>query len=160
MRLLIMIAFAVLMVFPSVLRAQSQELRKGFMLGKSKTEKAYEQLSQEHARTLLTATDNDQKKALGQWFELLQEMEDYSESINFNLDGLKLLLHVFWNADGSIAHIGYFLQPESRNIKEENLSAFFSSFVRQYPPDTDLQSDKKFSHYTGVSFPTFNKRKQ
>lgn len=128
-----------------------QELRKAFVLGAN--EEAYEQLSREHARTLLAVSDNDPQEALSNWLTTMRDIEEYAESIDFDIKGLKVLLHVFWNADGSIAHIGYFILPDSRNYQQENLSALLASFVRQYTPQ--FKSDRKFSHYTNVSFPTF-----
>jgi hypothetical protein len=133
----------------------AQNMRKAFILGEN--EEQYDQLRTEHARTLLTVFDNNQEEALQAWFQLLEKMEAYSEKINFEVDGLKLYLNVFWNADGSIAYIGALPKPDSKNVKKEDLVAFFSSFIRQYTPD-GLTSDRKFSHYTSVAFPTFARK--
>lgn len=133
----------------------AQNMRKAFILGEN--EEQYDQLRTEHARTLLTVFDNNQEEALQSWFQLLQKMEGYSQKINFDVDGLKLYLNVFWNADGSIAYIGALPKPDSKNVKKEDLVAFLSSFIRQYTPDGPT-SDRKFSHYTSVAFPTFAKK--
>lgn len=133
----------------------AQDLRKAFILGENEVQ--YDQLRTEHARTLLAVFDNNQEAALESWFQLLQKMEVYSERINFDVNGLKLYLNVFWNADGSIASIGALPKPDSKNVKTEDMLAFFSSFIRQYTPEGPT-SDRKFSHYTSVAFPTFAKK--
>lgn len=135
--------------------AYAQALPPVFELGKN--EQAYDKLSQEYARTLLAVSDNDMKKALNNWLELVKSIQDYASAIQFNINGLKVWLHVFWREDGAIDHLGYFLLPDSRFIKPEELNAFFASFVRQY--QGTLQSDRKFSHYTSATFPTFVNKK-
>lgn len=129
----------------------AQDLKKAFALGEN--EEAYEALSKEHARTLLVVSDNDPTEALANWLNTMRSLEDYARSIDFDIKGLKVLLHVFWNEDGSIRNIGYFILPDSRNYAQEDLSALLASFARQYT--SELTSDRKFSHYTNVSFPTF-----
>jgi hypothetical protein len=127
-----------------------------FLMGQN--EEAYEKLCQEHARTLLAVSDNDMKKALNNWLEFVKSVQDYAGSIKYDIKGLKVRIHVFWNADGAISNIGYFVMPNSRNFKTEELNAFFGSFIRQY--HSNLHSDKKFSHYTSATFPTFVDKKE
>lgn len=130
---------------------QAQNVKKAFVLGDN--EEAYETLSREHARTLLAVSENDPSEALANWFETMRALEQYAASIDFDINGLRVLMHIFWNENGTIRNIGYFIMPDSRNYKEENLSALFASFARQHT--SELTSDRKFSHYTNVSFPTF-----
>ncbi len=148
------------MLFAPLLSAQS--MRAAFQLGRN--EAAYEKLCQEYMRTLPAVSGNDMTSALGSWFELMREIENYAKSINVDIKGVKMQMHVFWNADGSVAHIGYFILPDSRNVPEEDMTALFSSFIRDYNLrlskglEPVATSDKKFSHYTGVTFPTFIER--
>lgn len=135
--------------------ANGQELPAVFVLGED--EAAYERLTNVFPRTLLAVTSNDLDEAFKSWLELMGEIDRYSKTINFEIKGMKLWLHVFWNEDGTIAHIGFFFLPNSRNIKEDEVKAFFSSFIRQYKPV--LKSDRKFSHYTSVSFPVIAEKK-
>jgi hypothetical protein len=81
-------------------------------------------------------------------------METYADAIQFNLKGLKLWIHIFWNEKGEINHIGYFVHPESRQIDKKEMSAFFSAFSR-LAAKPDFKSGMKISHYTSASFPTF-----
>ncbi len=121
-------------------------------------EARHQKLVEDHPRSLLAVADNDPKAALGDWLSFLQNIETYAASINYDLKGVQLYLHAFWDTDGSIDALGYFLQPESRNVPEEELSVFFRKFIENYEPK--LISEKKFSHYTSVSFPTFVERGQ
>ncbi len=133
-------------------QGQAQEaMPKVFLMGEN--EKAYEQLTQDYAQSLLEVCNNDMDMAFEQWLDMVKEMEKYAEKIKFDLKGVKLRLHVFWAADGKIDHIGYLLRSDSRNINTAELSAFFSSFINRYK--LNKTSEKKFSHYTGATFPTF-----
>lgn len=138
-----------------VLPVSAQQLPPAFLLGED--EKAYEALCEAHPRTLVGVSNNDMDTALKSWFSLIQEMEEYANTAQFKIDGLKLWLHVFWAPDGTIDHIGFFPLPNSRFIKTDELKALFSSFIRHYKPV--LQSERPFSHYTSASFPVLLDRK-
>ncbi len=127
-----------------------------FVMGKH--EAGYEELTQTYKQSLLEACGNDMKMAFDKWLEMMQQMEAYADEIDYNIDGVKVLMHVFWNENGSIAHLGYFLRPNSRNVPAEELTAFFKSFIRQYK--FPVSSERKFAHYTKASFPTFTERAQ
>lgn len=75
------------------------------------------------------------------------------KKINFDVKGVKVRLHVFWDADGAIDHIGYVMRTNSRNVRAEEFSALLSTFSRQYT--FPVTSKQKFSHYTIATFPTF-----
>lgn len=135
--------------------ANAQSLPAVFVLGEQ--EAAYEKLCEQHSRTLLAASNNDMDQALKNWFELLQAIDKHAQTINYDIKGLKVWLHVFWNPDGSISNIGFFMMPNSRNFKPEEIKALFSSFMRQYK--SSFKSDKPFSHYTSANFPAFIQRK-
>lgn len=139
----------------SVLLSQAQ-LPAVFLLGQD--EAAYEKLNVEHPRNLLVVSGNDTGKALNHWLDFILTIQEHAENVKYDINGLKVFLHVFWNEDGSIKHIGYFVKPDSRNFKPDELRAFFGTFIRAYKPK--FSSDKKFSHYTTASFPTLIERKQ
>ena len=111
----------------------AQDMRRSFILGENET--AFDELRDKYARTLLTVCNNNQEEAITNWFKLLQKVEAYGEKIDFDLNGVKLYINVFWKADGNIAHIGILPMSNSKNVKHENLVAFFSSFIRQYVPE-------------------------
>ena len=101
-------------LFASTLLAQTQEMPAVFKLGEN--EKGYEALNQAYSQTLLEVSNFDTQKAFDTWMGMMREMEEYSKKIRFDIKGVKLWLHVFWNEDGSVSHIGYLLRPDSRNI--------------------------------------------
>ena len=136
----------------TTLQAQQANTPKVFTLGES--EQSYEGLNQAYSKTLLEATNGDIKLAFDQWLLMMKEMDEYAEQIRFNLNGVKLWLHVFWGAGGKIDHIGYLLRSDSRNVDEAEIKAFFSSFMNRYT--FPIKSDKPFNHYTGATFPTFS----
>jgi hypothetical protein len=129
---------------------QAQEIPRAFVLGTNEAQ--HEKLIQEHKQMLWEVHD----KASQEWLEMMKHMEAYADSINYNIDGIKVLLHVFFNADGSIAHIGYFIRPNSRNVPASELTAFFAEFSKQY--QFSITSNQKFVAYAKASFPTYEER--
>jgi hypothetical protein len=123
---------------------------KVFILGEH--EKAYEQLNLEYSVMLLTACKGNMETAYQKWLSMLNEMEAYATSINYDIKGVKVWLNVFWNVDGTIKHIAYHLKQNSRNIDTAEFTAFLSSFINHYK--FPLVSDQKYSHYGSASFPT------
>jgi hypothetical protein len=123
-----------------------------FEIGKD--EQIYRNTCESYPETLLTWKKDDYTQSALLWFDFLKSMETYAESIQFNLNGLKLWLHIFWNERGGIDYIGYFIHPESRQIDKMELNAFLSSFTR-LADKPDFKSGMKISHYTSASFPTF-----
>ena len=141
-------------LFASTLVAQTQDMPAVFKLGDY--EEGYEALNQAYSQTLLEVSDFDTQKAFDTWMGMMREMEDYSKKIRFDIKGIKVWLHVFWNEDGSISHIGYLLRPDSRNIDALELAAFFKTFMGRYK--LPVSSSKKFSHYTGANFPIYSEK--
>lgn len=131
-------------------------LPKAFLLGDH--ERQFEKLTMDYETLLLTAANNDMDAAFSKWIRMISEMENYSESIGYDLKGIKMWMNIFWEPDGTIAHIAFFLKPNSRNVDVEELKAFFSSFARHYT--FPLSCDSKYSHYGSASFPTFTGKKK
>lgn len=125
-----------------------------FQLGEN--EALYEELNQSHSQTLLEVANYDTRAAFSNWVSMLQDMEKHANKLRFDLKGAQLWLHVFWNADGTISHIGYLPRPDSRNISPAELTAFFKTFAKKY--QFPLASNKKFSHYTGANFPVYSEK--
>ncbi len=90
--------------------------------------------------------------AYEKWTDMLVAMEDYAESIGFDINGLKTYLYIFWNADGSFRHLAFYPKANSRNIPNEELLAFFKAFVKEY--QLPIKAIEGFSHYGSASFPT------
>lgn len=149
---LILILF--LPVFSSVY-GQQTDRPAVFQLGEN--EQMYNDLAQEYSQTLLEAAGNDLQSAFNQWLELMLKMEDFSEQIKYDINGIKIWFHVFFNSDGSIDHIGYLLRDDSRNADPSELNAFFKSFMNK-GHKIAVSSSKKFSFYTGATFPTYVQR--
>lgn len=123
-----------------------------FQLGGN--EQLYNDLAQEYSQTLLEAAGNDLQLAFNHWLDLMVKVESYAEQIKYDVNGIKLWLHVFFNADGSVEHIGYLLRDDSKNVDTSELSAFFKSFYNK-GNKIAVTSSKNFSFYTGVTFPTY-----
>lgn len=144
----------ILVGLPLLITAQSSKMDQVFLLGEE--EARYEQLTSIHSQSLLEATSGDIEAALNSWLAMQQAMDAYAAQINYDINGVKVWLHVFWDADGSIAHLGFLLRPDSRLVDQNELKAFFAGFIEQY--QLPVQSDRKFSHYTGAAFPTLSQR--
>lgn len=130
-------------------QSDNQELPKVFLLGQH--ESAYNEAAIAHSTLLLEVCDNNLRTAHEKWHSMLMEMQAYSEQIDFNINGVRIWIHVFWEPNGSINHIGYYLKPQSRNISTAELTAFFKSFSNNY--QFPLIETRKYSHYGSASFP-------
>jgi len=139
---------------PAALESQDGDVPSVFLIGQNET--TYEKLMTDHETMLLTVCENDMNRAYGKWVDVLTQMESYSENQEFDLKGVKLWLNVFWNEDGSIQHVVYHPKPNSKNMKTEDLSNFFTAFIDVY--NNDIKSVYKFSHYGSAAFPTFPQR--
>lgn len=149
----IIVSLCVVLLSCTGLFAQ-EPLPAAFELG-TVNEKAYEQLTQDYNQSLLEVAGFDMTKAFDQWVGLMKEVDAYAAKINYDLKGVQAFLQVFWSPDGTIDHIGYLLRPDSRNFtdkEKQELTAFFSSFARNHK--FALKGNRKFNHYTEVTFPT------
>lgn len=121
-----------------------------FVLGDQ--EKEFEALQMEYEYSLLSVCNNDYDSSFVHWVMMLKQMEEFGDSIDFDLKGIKMWVQVFWDPDGSIRHIGYYLKPNSKNIRKEEMAAFFKGFINHYK--SPLVTTRKYSNYASANFPT------
>ena len=115
-------------------------------------EKQYEQLITDNQAQLLNVCNNDMEQAFRIWMGMIVSMEEYAETVDYDINAVRFWVHVFWNKDGSINKIGYHLRPNSRQVDDVQFRAFLDSFAGQYK--LPVRADDGFSHYTTVAFPT------
>lgn len=132
------------------------QLAKVFVLGEG--EERYEQLTSTYTQTLLGASQNDIEVAFSRWLDMMRAMDAHAEKVNFNLKGVKVWFHVFWSENGNIDYLGFLLRPDSRYVDVAELKAFFSDFIANY--QLSVRADRKFSHYTGATFPTISEKSE
>lgn len=132
----------------------AQDIPAAFSLDKN--EQAHRTLIKSHPKTLLDAANDDLKVVFEQWLHLMHDIDKYSEEVKFDIKGVRVWLDIFFAADGSIEHIAFILRPDSRNIDEAELRAFFSAFTRKHK--LDLTYAEGFHHYSGANFPTLGLR--
>ena len=130
-------------------------LPKVFLLGDH--EEAYNKTMSKYNTTLLDVCNDNVDVAFDKWIEVAQNMELTAQVEGINLNGVKLLLYVLWNEDGSISHLGYYLQSNSRNINNEKLVAFLEVFISSYK--IQLDANERYYHYARASFPLICKKK-
>ena len=112
----------------------------------------FENLSATYNKGLLDVCENDIKKAHQEWSSMLSEIEAFAATQNFDINGVKMWLKVFWNADGSIEHIAFHLKPSSKNIDRVKMQNFLEDFANSY--GNNLKSTFSYSQYSSASFPT------
>ena len=124
---------------------------RAFLIGEN--EEHFELLVSEHSEQLLNVCNNSMDKAYESWVALLKDLEGFASDREFDLNGTKIWINIFWNADGSVRNIVYYPKPNSKNMDFELLSNFLSEFASSY--QFALKNEKPFSHYGSASFPTF-----
>ena len=127
-----------------------------FLIGEH--EDKYMALSKQHPAIFASIYQNDIDRAFRGYADMLMDMEDYADRIRFDIKGVKLWFNIYFNADGTIQHLAFFPKPNSRNVPEEHLVAFFRSFVQQYR--LPVTAEKNFQHSASAAFPTFFHREQ
>lgn len=130
---------------------QSTGIPEVFLIGEY--EDQYLALAQHHPEVFLSVYHNNIDQAFKGWSELLMDIEDYAADTKFDIKGVKLWLNVYFNADGTISNLAFYPKPNSRNIPQDQLVAFFKNFVRQYRFTETYTTG--FQHSSGASFPTF-----
>lgn len=125
-------------------------LPKVFQIGEY--EEQYGLLYEIYHDILLTVCNDDMKLAFDKWMYMIAEMEDYAHKIDFDLNGVKIWLKVFWNEDGSIRYISYYRKPNSINKDTAELSAFLTSFMNAF--QMPIKSKVKYTHNGSAQFPT------
>lgn len=130
------------------------ELPKAFLI--SEDDNAYSELVSATPTLLLDVCNGEMDYAYKKWMYMLADLEEFAESVNFDVKGLKIWINVFFNPDGSIAHIVYYPKPTSKNIEYSTFTNLLNSFSKEY--QIDLMSNKGYVHYGSASFPTFVKQ--
>jgi len=105
------------------------------------------------ADILLNIDGLNMSQAYTVWLSMLSDLESYADDRNFDINGLKLWMNVYWNEDGSIRQIIFYPKPNSRNIDFEKFSSFMNGFANDY--SLQLNHTSCFSHFGSASFPTF-----
>ena len=131
--------------------AQQSVLPEVFLIGEH--EDRYLDLSQQHPGSFMTLYNNDINLAYKGWSEFLMDVEDYALDLDFDLKGVKIWINIYFNDDGTISNLAFFPKPNSRNVPNEQLVAFFRNFIHQY--HLIEATDIGFQHSASASFPTF-----
>lgn len=128
-----------------------ENLPKVFLIGEH--DKAYAEMLETKPELLLNVCEGKMDSAFQVWGNLLVEMEQKALEQNFEINGIKVWINIFWGPDGRIKHISYYPKPNSKNLDYHEFSTFLYEFVATYQPQ--LTYSKSFAHYGSTSFPTF-----
>ncbi|HHB78077.1 MAG TPA: hypothetical protein ENK85_02445 [Saprospiraceae bacterium] len=132
----------------------SDNLPLVFVLGEHAEQ--YDAMTEQYSNMLLDECKGDMQSAYSKWMGMLKEMEAYAKEINYDIDGIQIWMNVFWNKDGSVKHIAYYLKPESKVVPLDELTAFIKSFAKQYK--FPVLAQNQYVHYGHAFFPTTPKR--
>ena len=152
--LFLLITCAISGLQAQIAESKTNTIQKIFQLGED--ENIYDELVKGYPLSLLEASNNDVKVAFDKWIGVLEDMQNYADKIRYNIKGVKLRLHVFWNENGSIDHLGYLLREDSKNVNDAELKAFLKTFVSR--SQMDIESVRKYSFYTTATFPVYAER--
>ncbi len=125
-------------------------LPKVFLLGEV-NETEFEKMEANYSVSLLDINNGDMNIAYKQWMDLLSYIENECQNNSFDIKGAKMWLNVYYNKDGKLDYLGYFLKANSRNIKTDELNAILKLVVKNY--SGAMAYSKKYSHNSNASFP-------
>ncbi|MCB0704673.1 MAG: hypothetical protein KDC34_05160 [Saprospiraceae bacterium] len=126
------------------------DLPKVFVLGDHEAQ--YEELLISYEQSLLQVCDLDMDKAFNVWMSMVEELEAYATTIDYDINGIRAWFHVFFDSDGSVDHIAFHLKPQSRNVDLDEFTAFLSSFINLYK--VPMTTTNRYFNYTSVAFPS------
>lgn len=115
-----------------------------------------DKLSTQYQSSLFSASDTNFVTTINNWRNFLLSMEQYSETIDFDIKGIKVWLKVFWAKDGNIDHIAYILSDRSINIDLVEWEAFLRSFMRNNK--LAIKHKRSFTYDGRLMFPLSYKR--
>lgn len=146
------VLFFLLMGLPLVQASELVDTSKSpvFQLGEDEAQLSI--LNAKYPALLIETYDGDMDKAYAQWQKVMLEMEKYAKSIDFNIQGVKMWINIYWSPEGKIDYIGYFLKPDSKNINTVEMNAFLKSFIRRDKVHATYSTG--YFHNGSVSFPT------
>lgn len=136
--------------------ADESYLPRVFQIGEYQEE--YEQLIEDYELTLTDVCNDDLYSAFGKLSSMFKEMEVFAENNAYDLKGVRMWLHLFWDKSGTIQHLAFHLRPNSRNVDVADLEAFLLSFVKYYR--FPLISENDYSLYTSTAFPVYARRRK
>jgi len=142
--------------FAQLASSQDDELPMAFIIGEH--EDRYEKMVESCNTHLLNVCEGSMEDAYYFWLKMLDDIETYAAEKDFEINGIKIWMTVYWNYDGSIKHIVYYPKPNSRNMDFEELTEFFDGFSKVYK--FPKQSTSCFSHYGSASFPSYSHQDQ
>jgi hypothetical protein len=72
--------------------------------------------------------------------------------LNFDLKGVKVWLNLYFNADGTISNLAFYPKPNSRNVPEEELIAFFKNFCQSIQASCCCRESLSAQHQCILSY--------
>ena len=122
-----------------------------FMIGEHESQ--YNEMISNAPDLLMTVCENDMEKAYSVWLKYLVGLENYALENKVNINGVKIWINVFWDAEGNIKHVAFYPKPNSINMEYNLLSAVLKEYSKTY--SVDVKNEKMFAHYGSASFPSF-----
>jgi len=111
------------------------------------------ELNIECADILVQINGMTMRSAYTVWLSMLSDLEAFAKKMEYDINGVKLWLNVYWHPDGSIRQIIFYPKPNSRNIDFKQLANLINSYAQSY--NLPVTHSQCFSHYGSASFPTF-----
>lgn len=135
-------------------RVSKTNLPVCFLIGEY--EQAYDGLLEQYSKSLVSVCNDNNEKAFDLWSGVLYDIAEYGKNSDFDLNGLKIWINVFFNSTGNIDHIVYYPKPNSKNMDFNKLTSFFTSFCNSYKMKVILK-EKCLLNAT-ASFPLYIKK--
>jgi hypothetical protein len=128
----------------------TDSLPRVFLLGEV-NDNDFEKMEANYSVSLLDVNNGDMNQAYKQWVDLLSYIEKECNTNGLDIKGTKMWMNVYYNKDGRLDYLGYYLKANSRNIKTDELNAILKLVVKNY--SSALAYTKKYSHNSNAAFP-------
>jgi hypothetical protein len=133
----------------TTLSAQTDTVKIVYPLGEGAE---IDYLMARYPTTVQQIVKNDPAKTKAHWKEFGLALEKFFDEIEFDVKGVKLMMHVCWSKEGKLLHIGFMFKDTSRNMKEADFKIAISQFIDKYK--STLSYNEPFTYYGSLNFPT------
>ncbi len=140
---ILLFCFSISQGFASTV-SDSLKLPSVFVIDET-TEILVEKLDDEFHHSMLKVFNGSLSETGDRIVDLVSGIENYANTMNFNIKGVRFYYNAYFNEDGSIAFFAYMLRPESRNIDTNSLTAFLANFISKYKMKVPPKNNKRFS---------------
>ena len=126
-------------------------LPKVFVIGQNEALESI--INSEYNYALVSVFNENPQAAFEEWANMILRMDQVCTTGDMDIRGIKAFATFYWSKDGKLERIGYALKANSRYIRHDDLTYFFTRFMQIHKLPVPKTNKKKFSHSFTLTLP-------